>query len=248
MLKKIIFVLILCVSFSSFISKIDFKDAQLKYPRVKKAYKDREKCVNELLKATNIETIEIYIRAFKLEEQLEVWGREKGSSKFQLITSYPFCFSSGNLGPKRKRGDYQIPEGFYTIDRFNPESNFHLSLGIDYPNAADKIKSEHSNLGGDIFMHGSCYSIGCIPITDDWIEELYIFAVEAKNNGQDEIHVHIFPSHLTNEKYQKIINDQYLIKDHSKFWKNLKVGYDYFETHKKLPQVKVSEQGDYSFN
>lgn len=248
MLKKVFIVLIIVASSLSSIYKLDFKDAQLKYPRVKKAYKDRSICVKQLLKAADIRTIEIYIRAFKLEEQLEVWGKEKGNTKFKLITSYPFCFSSGNLGPKRKRGDYQIPEGFYHIDRFNPESNFHLSLGIDYPNASDKIKSKYSNLGGDIFMHGSCYSIGCIPITDDWIEELYIFAVEAKNNGQSEIPVHIFPSHLDSNTYQNIIKDSTIYGNHSKFWKNLKKGYDYFETNKKLPEINVSEDGDYNFN
>ena len=247
MLKKGITVL-LAISLLSFITTLDFKEAQLKYPRVKKAYSDRFKCVDQLLKVSKIKDLDLYIRAFKLEEQLEVWGRNKGDKVYTLITSYPFCFSSGTLGPKRRRGDYQIPEGFYNIDRFNPESQFHLSLGINYPNESDRIKSSYSNLGGDIFLHGSCYSIGCIPITDDWIEELYIFAVEATNNGQSAIPVHIFPSHLDDDTYQNIIKDSSITTNHSKFWKNLKEGYDYFEAHQTFPTIAISEEGHYIFN
>ncbi|WP_298904550.1 L,D-transpeptidase family protein [uncultured Psychroserpens sp.] len=247
MIKKGI-ALLFVLTLLSFITKLNFKEAQLKYPRVKKAYSDRFKCVDQLLKTSDIKTLDVYLRAFKLEEQLEVWGKNKNDSTYKLITSYPFCFSSGNLGPKRRRGDYQIPEGFYQIDRFNPESKFHLSLGINYPNQSDKIKSKHSNLGGDIFIHGSCYSIGCIPITDDWIEELYIFAVEAINNGQLAIPVHIFPSHLDTETYENIIKDSTFTINNSKFWKNLKEGYDYFEAHQKLPRIDISEEGNYIFN
>ncbi|MCD2259667.1 L,D-transpeptidase family protein [Psychroserpens luteolus] len=246
-MKKTITVLITCFIISSFSTQLSFKDAQLKYPRVKQAYKDKSKCISKLLKSHNISNAEIYIRAFKLEEKIEVWAKEKTDVTYKLITSYPFCFSSGGLGPKRQQGDYQIPEGFYVIDRFNPESNFHLSLGINYPNASDKIKSNHHRLGGDIFIHGSCFSVGCIPITDDWIEELYILSVEAKNAGQTSIPVHIFPFYLNEDNYEKHIKDTSISGNHSKFWTNLKEGYAYFETNRTVPTIEVSEEGHYIF-
>lgn len=106
---------------------------------------------------------------------------------FRLIKDYQICSLSGELGPKRQQGDLQVPEGFYWIDRFNPASNFYLSLGINYPNQFDRILGKSGELGGDIFIHGGCVTIGCIPITDDKIKELYLIAVEAKSNGQDGV-------------------------------------------------------------
>ena len=227
-IKLLFLVNIVILLSSGFLIKNDFKTSQLKHSRVKQAYSDKGTCVNAMLQVLDIKEVHIFIRAFKLEEKLEVWGKDKESRKFKLITSFPFCHSSGYLGPKRRRGDYQIPEGFYEIDRFNPESNFHLSLGVNYPNASDKIKSDATKLGGDIFIHGSCVTVGCIPITDDWIEEVYILAVEAKNNGQLSIPVHIFPSRLNENNYQELIKDY---PNYKSFWSNLKEGYDYFEKY-----------------
>jgi len=98
---------------------------------------------------------EIFLRAFKKEKTLELWARSDQAKGFTLITSYAICAASGSLGPKRRSGDRQVPEGFYTIDRFNPHSGFHLSLRIDYPNAADRILGRQGSLGSDIFIHGS---------------------------------------------------------------------------------------------
>ena len=77
---------------------------------------------------------EIYLRVFKHEGQLELWARSVPSpAPFRLVQTYPILRASGRLGPKRREGDEQVPEGFYRIDRFNPRSLFHLSLGLDYP-------------------------------------------------------------------------------------------------------------------
>lgn len=81
----------------------------------------------------------------------------------------------------------QVPECFYNIEIFNPASSYYLSLGINYPNLSDKIKGEKSKLGGDIFIHGSTVTIGCILITDDKIKEVYIYSIYAKENGQNKI-------------------------------------------------------------
>ena len=117
------------------------------------------------------------IIGLKYEQKLEVWGEDKGEQ--HLIATYPFTAFSGILGPKFKEGDQQIPEGIYGISYLNPNSKFHLSMRINYPNAFDKkmAKKEHrTNLGSDIMIHGSDRTIGCIPIGDENIEQLYFLA------------------------------------------------------------------------
>ena len=227
----------------------DFKSEQLKNSRVKAAYQEKKGSAQSLLEnhGIDITNLEIFIRAFKKERVLELWGKNQTDEKFKIIKRYDFCESSGKPGPKRKQGDSQIPEGFYTIDRFNPWSKFHLSLGINYPNRSDRILGDKQNPGGDIFIHGNCVTIGCIPITDDKIKELYLFAVEAKNNGQDKIPVHIFPARLGQKEFEKLrrkyAKDEALID----FWRNLQEGYVHFEKGRTLPQVSVSQNGRYKF-
>jgi len=201
----------------------------------------------ELLSKQNIsaEKAEVFIRIFKSEKTTEVWGRNKSDDKFKLICQYPICASSGDLGPKREQGDNQTPEGIYYIERFNPQSNFHLSLGINYPNKSDKILCKNGNPGGDIFIHGNCVTIGCIPITDDKIKELYVLSVIAKNNGQSKIPVHIFPARLDDKNsemlFAKYNRNQQLIQ----FWKELKPVYDYFEKNNSLPAIQINAKGSY---
>ena len=211
------------------------------YPRVREAYGEKENIVKQLLIYKNIDTstLNIFIRAFKTEKIAEVWGKNTTNEKYQLITTYDVCKSSGGLGPKRREGDYQVPEGFYHIDRFNPKSTYHLSLGINYPNASDKILSDKDAPGSDIFIHGQCVTVGCLPMTDDKIKEIYLFAEFAKRSGQDKIPVHIFPFHLIDKNISKD-NTQ-----HQDFWRNLKGGYEYFENNHTIPIIQVDNQGKY---
>ncbi|MEZ4932004.1 MAG: hypothetical protein R2788_07790 [Saprospiraceae bacterium] len=103
-------------------------------------YENYDFLKNELgEKGMTFENLEIFIRAFKQEEIVELWAKNKTDDFFVEIKKYTFCKSSGKLGPKRKEGDGQIPEGFYHIDRFNPNSKFYLSLGLNYPNGSDLI-------------------------------------------------------------------------------------------------------------
>src|SRR5438105_13165953 len=114
----------------------------------------------------------VLLRAFKQERELELWaGADAGEMK--RITTYAICASSGEPGEKTRAGDGQVPEGFYRVSALNPHSNFLLSLRVSYPNARDR-KLRHG--GGDIFIHGSCVTIGCIPIEDGPIQELYLIA------------------------------------------------------------------------
>ena len=172
-----------------------------------------------------------------------MWGKNEVDDHYQLIKDYKVCETSGTLGPKRRQGDAQIPEGFYHIDRFNPSSNFYLSLGINYPNKSDKILGVKNSLGGDIFIHGSCVTIGCLPITDSEIKELYVFCVEARNNGQQKIPVTIFPSELDETTFQELSAEYTSDADKIGLWTDLKKGFDIFNTTKKLPKIGFLSSG-----
>jgi len=220
-----------------------FREEQLRFERVRDAYQLKATKVKKILTLNNIQSFEydLFLRAFKKEEILEVWVKSKTNSEYQLIWEYPFCKNSGTLGPKREEGDRQIPEGFYEISSFNPKSQFLLSLKVNYPNASDKILSHREKPGSDIYIHGNCQTVGCIPITDPFIQELYIFAVEGKSRKNNVIPIYIFPSKKWNELSSASTEMQ-------SFWKNLKVGFDFFEKNKNLPKIKIEENGKYSFH
>lgn len=226
-----------------------FKESQLKYSRVRQAYKDKESNMLTLLKNKQIDRNElnIYLRAFKNERQIELWGKNASDTEYTLIKTYEVCRTSGGLGPKRKQGDLQIPEGFYHIDRFNPYSNFYLSLGINYPNKSDKVLGVNGKLGGDIFIHGACVTIGCLPITDDQIKELYIFCIEAKNNGS-KIPVTIFPARLVDNEYVRLTDKYKSDADKIGLWTDLKKGYQLFNETKQLPSIGFLNSGRHNVN
>ncbi len=110
--------------------------------------------------------------AFKREQVLEVWGGEP----WTRLERFHFTATSGVAGPKRTRGDGQIPEGFYRLTTLNPDSLFHLSIRVDYPNAEDLEHAVTDDLGEDIYVHGRAASIGCIAIGDEAIEEVFTLA------------------------------------------------------------------------
>ena len=191
----------------------------------------------------------LYIRSFKYDRELEVWVQSKAGEAYRLFKSYKVCMQSGSTGPKRMEGDYQVPEGFYYINEFNPNSNYHLSLGLNYPNGADKILSDVHRPGSAIYIHGNCVSTGCIPIKDDGIEELYMLASYAKASGQEFIPVHVFPIKYNVKKSIEYLEtaikeNQYL----QQFNKNIKEVFNYFETNKKLPLIMVNKNGEYVIN
>ena len=139
---------------------------------------DMRKEFSDLDSLTNGEPIAIL--AFKEERKLELWKDTK--SGWKHVRNYAFTNSSGRLGPKLKEGDLQIPEGIYGVEYLNPNSSYHLSIKIDYPNAFDRAKAKaegRTGLGGDIFIHGMSVTIGCIPVGNKNVEE--IFYLVAKN-------------------------------------------------------------------
>lgn len=245
---------------------------------------------------------DVYIRIFKYEEQLEVWGEEDGN--WRLIHTYDAYnlplnninfksktlldlipgienqeINTENIGPKEKMGDSKVPEGFYRILYHNPWSSFHLSLAVSYPNPSDAIRgfknsviqesgrdkiinwynrnlkeikencisgapaiwydSDAKPLGNQIFIHGSYVTIGCIPIGDDKIEEVFVITDPRTVGGT---RVDIFPCRYTDLNLEKLKR----IKDHDnnlyRFWMDLRKGYDYFEEKKQIPEIFAEPQ------
>ncbi|MGB3007360.1 MAG: L,D-transpeptidase family protein [Chitinophagaceae bacterium] len=232
-------------------NSFSFIDYQKKFPRPGEAIERKEDTLQKqfLEKKLNWPAKYLYIRSFKYDSQLEVWVKNDIADQFQLFKTYKVCALAGTLGPKRMEGDYQVPEGFYYINEFNPRSNYYLSLGINYPNASDKLLSDSLKPGSAIYIHGSCVTVGCIPIRDEQIDELYILAAHAKDQGQDFIPVHIFPIRFNVERSSKFLEN--LTKDDpdlKKFADKMEDAFDYFEKHKQLPVVMIGEKGQYIIN
>ncbi len=174
----------------------------------------------------------ILIRAFKKEAELEIW-KQKADGQYALLKTYPMCRWSGQLGPKVREGDRQVPEGFYTITpgQMNPNSAYYLSFNVGYPNAYDRA---HGYTGGSIMVHGACSSAGCFSMTDEQIAEIYAIAREAFGGGQRAIQMQSLPFRMTPENLAKHRFDPNI-----KFWKELKEGVDQFEVSKQETKVSI---------
>jgi murein L,D-transpeptidase YafK len=227
-------------------NEISIMQNQLKSERVIESIKDKENYLVELFQSKNIDfpPSNVLFRAFKAEALLEVWVFDFFEKKYTLLKEYDICKSSGNFGPKRKEGDFQVPEGFYYIDRFNNQSSFYLSLGLNYPNDSDLILSDKQKPGNDIFIHGNCVTVGCLPMTDDKIKEIYLIALQAKLNGQEKIPVHIFPFNFNMLNIFLYKNKH---PEHIDFWNNLEEEYIYFDCNKNVRKYYVDEKGKYIF-
>ena len=188
------------------------------------------------------EHTELFFRVFKNEQILEVWIKK--GDQFALFQQYPICYFSGGLGPKRKEGDKQVPEGLYHIAVFNPESKFHLSLRINYPNESDRMLSHPVKPGGDIYIHGDCVSTGCLAMTDDLMEEIYVLSLQSFQAGQINIPVHIFPFRFSKKDISKKDISKRLYR-HLPLWNSLLPVYRFFEEMKKIPLFTIDEKGMY---
>ncbi len=254
---------------------------------------------------------DLYIRIFKYESELEVWGKNKDSKEFTLIKTYkahnlPYNdidtskkeiiknvisipvkreISEGEIGPKDRIGDSKVPEGYYLILYHNPWSSFHLSLALGYPNPADAVRGYTAKritkkgkdkildwweknstivktecisgapsiwydksakpLGNQIFIHGSYVTIGCIPIGDKMIEEVFVLTNPDYVGGT---RVDIFPCKYTKTNLEKLKKIGEVHPELIKFWLNLKPGYDHFEKTKNIPDVWVDlKTGEYKY-
>jgi len=188
----------------------------------------------------------LYLRSFKYDSRLEIWVKNNPTDTFTLFKTYRICALSGTMGPKRREGDRQVPEGFYYINEFNPRSTYHLALGLNYPNFSDRVRAGQSKPGGGIYIHGSCVTVGCIPLTNPQIDEVYLLAVHARNLGQNFIPVHIFPVQFNNQKSVAYLEKVSASEDPSQqFWVVLKKAYDDFNATHRLPVVLYDGKGNY---
>lgn len=178
---------------------------------------------------------------------IEVWVEPSPGAAYIRFAAYPVCKYSGTLGPKKRQGDKQTPEGFYGFGprtrggrSFQPNSQYHLALNIEYPNTYDRA---HGYTGGLIMIHGRCGSIGCYAMTDAYMEDLWVIAEAAAIGGQDFIPVHSFPFPMSADNVR--LASTYW-SDQGSFWEMIKLGYDMFErTH--VPPTHSVVRGRYNF-
>jgi murein L,D-transpeptidase YafK len=242
-----LFCLLICF-YSTGMAQSSFFEKQLGNRRVAAAYKSKKESLKQqsITKGLIWPIHQLYIRSFKYDSQLEVWARNNSNEPFVLFKTYKVCALSGSLGPKRVEGDYQVPEGIYYINEFNPKSQFHLSLGLNYPNTADKINSGFQNPGNEIYIHGTCTTVGCIPIQNEQMEELYLLAALANSSGQSFIPVHIFPIRFNNPKSQSVLQKLTAEDDRYKeLARQLNTVFEYFDANKKIPLITINKKGDY---
>jgi murein L,D-transpeptidase YafK len=184
-------------------------------------------------------TSPILIRAYKQEAELEVWKQAK-NGRFVLLKTFPICRWSGQLGPKTTLGDRQTPEGFYAVGpaQMNPNSSFHLSFDIGYPNTYDRA---HGGSGSYLMVHGSCSSAGCFAMTDKGIAEIYALVREAFSGGQQAFQFQSYPFRMTADNMAK-----HRLNPNIGFWRQLKEGSDRFEATGEEPVAGISA-GRYVF-
>ncbi len=211
-------------------------------PRVQAARASHGELARELFRKHDLPyPARIYLRAFKREGELELWAGKRGEA-LQLLKVYPVCARSGELGPKRQRGDLQVPEGFYALDRYNAWSNFLLSLGMDYPNALDRKLKSARDPGGDIFIHGDCVTIGCLPLEDGPIQELFLIALDARRAGQKRVPVHVFPTRMDDAGMAFLVAMARAGSPHLKFWQELRPAYQAFEQTHRVPRTWIDRK------
>ncbi len=239
---------------------------------------------------------DVFVRIFKLEEELELWARNGPSGPFTLVKLYkafnlPLNYKKGRIqdpqevGPKRRMGDGRVPEGVYKVLYHNPWSSYHLSLAIGYPNPSDAIFGRRMGtigvrgeraalnwwrrnrkridrsliegmpslwgdrrvnpLGNEIFIHGKKVTIGCIPIGDRNIEEVFVLT-DARRVGGTQ--VHIFPFRFGDPENRALRRKLEEKRENlAAFWRSLESVYRYFEKGRELPPVYIDrETGLYS--
>lgn len=175
----------------------------------------------------------VLIRVFKQEAALELW-KQRGDGRYILLKTFPVCRWSGQLGPKRKTGDRQTPEGFYDIAprMMNPNSSYHLSFDTGFPNAYDRA---NGYTGSYLMVHGVCSSMGCFAMTNSGIEEIYALLRDAFRGGQPSVQLQAFPFRMTARNLARRRDDPDI-----GFWRQLKAGYDRFEATGLPPKAGVA--------
>ncbi len=190
----------------------------------------------------------LLLRVFKDERVLELWAAAVPGGPFVHVGDHAVCASSGGPGPKARTGDGQVPEGLYRVTTLNPWSRFHLSLRVDYPNAADRARNPGvpvSALGGEIFIHGNCVTIGCVPIGDEAIEEVYLVALEVRGRG-GEVSALILPARPGSTRWTELVKEA--AASNGGLWRSLSGLSEHLDASHRLPQVRAASDGTYVFD
>lgn len=183
---------------------------------------------------------QLLLRGFKKERKLEVWASSRAGDRLTHVTTYEICAISGELGPKRKRGDMQVPEGFYNLSEYSPATPYYLAILVTYPNTSDRILGDRDP-GDEIMIHGRCASVGCLSMSDERIQEIWV-ATTALRSAGGVVYLHVFPSR---DMKGLLAGGEH--PEHRAFWENLAEGAAWFDEHRRLPQIRVDRDGRYSF-
>src|SRR5689334_21957918 len=194
-----------------------------------------EKTLAEMASKNMDKDSPILARIFKEEAEMEIWKKNRDGD-YALLKTYPICKWSGDLGPKKKEGDRQAPEGFYAITpgQMNPNSNYYLAFNTGFPNTYDRAMGY---TGSQLMVHGDCSSRGCYAMTDEQIQEIYALARESFFGGQKAFQLQAYPFRMTAMNMAKHRNNPNFA-----FWKMLKEGYDHFNASHQEPKVAVCEK------
>jgi murein L,D-transpeptidase YafK len=122
----------------------------------------------------------VRLLAVKDERKLELWAAGR-DGRLRWVRTWEVRAASGGPGPKLRQGDRQVPEGVYRLTVLNPNSSYHLSVRVDYPNAFDRARAREdgrTDPGGDIYVHGNEVSVGCLALGDAAIEELFVLLAD----------------------------------------------------------------------
>lgn len=177
----------------------------------------------------------VFLRIYKQERELEVWARTE-TDAYALLDTWPICTFSGELGPKQREGDGQAPEGIYQVGvgQLNPQSSYHLSFDLGYPNAYDRA---HQRTGSYLMVHGSCVSIGCYAMTDAGIEEIYSLVAAALAHGQSRVQVHALPF-----RFEPGWDRAHATSPWLDFWRDLAVIDARFDAERHPPKVRLAQK------
>lgn len=213
--------------------------------RVQSAYRDRRPELERRLARAGVDwpPRRVLLRVIKDERVIELWASAAARGPLSHVHDYDVCWASGGAGPKRARGDHQVPEGFYYIDRFHPQSRHFLSLGLSYPNASDR-RLAHGDPGGDIFIHGGCGSVGCLAMGDTQMRELYVAVDAARRAGQAQVPVHVFPTRMRSSALRALERAH---PEHAAFWADLARGWRLFDATHEPPTARIDARGRYRF-
>lgn len=204
------------------------------------AFANKEAEVKELFAAAGVRfpPSQVLFRVFKEESELEVWATDDRREPLRRIATYRICAASGGAGPKTRSGDHQVPEGFYEIDFYKPRSDYYLALHVNYPNRRDR--SQRST-GSAIMIHGRCASIGCLAMSDDRIQELWVIGRSLRSG---RVQVHIFPQRAMDALVETTTKDG--LKG---FWRSLAEGKRRFDADPRLPKkIGFDDDGNYVFD